>query len=132
PPCGGRPFAVPGLAPAGGAAGQTLAGVAVAAVHRSTFGRLERYLGRLAAAAAGHVHHLAATVGATGAHRTVARACTGCRAALRTAGRIILEPSVREELLFAHGEGKRLAAVAASQGFIGVAQQKKLALPLMK
>jgi len=95
------------LAPAGGTAGEALAGVAVAAVHRAALSGLERHLRRLPAAAAGHVHHLAAAVAThAAAHRAVARAGAACRAALRAARRIVLESTVGEELLLADGEGE--------------------------
>ena len=102
PPEGGRIAAYELLALHGG--------VAFAAIDGTVFARLEGHLGGRAAVRADRVVHFA---GAAVVPRSLVRLT-----ALTAAGRFILETLLGIEFLFAGGEHKFLAAVAADQRFV--------------
>lgn len=89
---------------------------AVAAIDRLVRSWLERNFGRLAAAAAGRLEHLARARGiATG----VALRLAGV-AAVGAAIGLILKALARKELLLTRGEREFAVAINAIQGFVGI------------
>src|SRR5581483_9344873 len=104
-------------------------GEAVRAVDRLVAARLERDAGLVAAARAGGREHLAlaaaiaaATAGGIATAGVTVRATVGL--AVSSAGlatrRLVGEAAGGKELLLPDGEGKRLPAIAAGKGLVGV------------